>query len=229
MKITIFNGSPRGKNGNTNIMAESLLAGAKETGAKTENICLVYKKILQCAGCFGCWSKTPGKCVIRDDMEDLMKIFLDSDIVGLATPLYTGTMTALMKNFLDRMIPIATPQIVQRENGNFAHNGRVNNYPLIFVMSNAGFPGKNNFDILSMTFSRYRPIAEIYRNCGEVLRTGFPSVEQYKEALHTAGKELAQFRVISPQTMDRLNADLMSDKDYMENTNAFWERELKKK
>ena len=37
---------------------------------KTENemyIDLSALKISNCVGCFGCWTKTPGKCVIRDD------------------------------------------------------------------------------------------------------------------------------------------------------------------
>lgn len=228
MKITIFNGSPRGKNGNTQVMIEALLEGARSAGAKVENICLVYENIKQCTGCFGCWSATPGKCVLHDDMAGLLKKFLASDIVGLATPLYTGTMTGLLKNFLDRMLPLATPQIHKNADGSFYHEGRISAYPSIICISNAGFPGKNNFDLLHNVFSLYRPIAEIYRNAGELLRTEYPFVAEYKQVLFQAGKELATAKSITPETMAALERDMISDDEYMQGANDHWERQLKK-
>jgi len=102
MKITAFNGSPKGDRGNTHVMVSALLAGASEAGASVENVLLAKEKIGHCIGCFTCWTKTPGKCVLKDDMESLLKLYMASEIVIMASPLYVDHVTGIMKDFMDR-------------------------------------------------------------------------------------------------------------------------------
>ena len=42
---------------------------------------LSAQRIANCAGCFGCWTKTPGKCVIRDDPASIYPLIAQSDTV----------------------------------------------------------------------------------------------------------------------------------------------------
>ena len=137
MKITVFNGSPRGKRSNSHVMVKSLLEGAKEAGAETEEVFLIEQNIKHCRGCFTCWGKTPGKCVIDDDMTDLINLYLDSDFAGMATPVYGMYMTGLLKNFIDRFLPLATPHIQRNQEGTFYHEGRVKQLPQQFFIANS--------------------------------------------------------------------------------------------
>jgi multimeric flavodoxin WrbA len=104
MKITAFNGSPRGDKGNTYVIAEEFLAGAKDAGAEVEHILLAGKEIKHCLGCFTCWLRTPGKCAISDDMKDLLPKVMNTDVIVFATPLYVDNVTGLMKNFIVRLL-----------------------------------------------------------------------------------------------------------------------------
>jgi len=236
MKITVFNGSPRGRTSNSHKIVEPLLAGAREAGAETEEIFLIEKEIKYCRGCFSCWTITPGDCIIKDDMTELIDKYLDSDYVGMATPIYGMYMTALLKNFWDRMLPLATPQIHKNEDGTFYHKGRVTKFSRLFFVTNSGFPGEYNFEILKGFVKMVDPVLTIYRNCGEILSTpvieGSPvndKIAQFKEALRRAGGEIVREGKVNPETVEKIHIRLISDEEYMQGANKEWDEKLKKR
>lgn len=63
-------------------------------------------KITNCVGCFGCWTKTPGKCVIRDDAVKVYPIIAKSDTVLYVSHMKYGGYDTIMKTMLERAIPI---------------------------------------------------------------------------------------------------------------------------
>jgi multimeric flavodoxin WrbA len=239
MKITAFNGSPRGETGNTHIMVESFLKGAKDAGADVENVLLAGKSIRGCTGCFGCWVKTPGKCVIKDDMEKLLEKALSSDVVVFATPLYVDNVTGLMKNFMDRMIPMIEPYFAKDEHGESRHVLRNKNIPKLIAMSNCGFPEQSHFQVLSLLFSRMARnmhselIAEIYRGEGEFLRLNDhrmkPIIDKYKETLERAGGEIAKDLKLSEATAGELEKPLIPYDIYLRHATRHWDAFLRKK
>ena len=82
---------------------------ALSAGAKMEHIKLKNKNIHPCTGCYTCWTKTPGECIFDDDMTDLRYKFRTADLIIFASPLYVYSVTGIMKNFLDRLVPNLMP------------------------------------------------------------------------------------------------------------------------
>ena len=238
MKITAFNGSPRGKRGNTNVIVEAFLEGAREAGAEVENIQLAEKKIEHCIGCFTCWIKTPGKCIHDDDQAELIEKFLASDIVIYATPLYVDDVTGIMKDFLDRTIPILDPHFITDEEGETRHPLRYEKTPKFVIISNAGFPERSHFQVLRLHFSRIAKnmhtevIAEIYREGGGLLQAKAPEVapiiDGYKALLRKAGAEVATSMKLSDKTTGQLEKPLVPRDMYLAQGNASWDAQLAK-
>jgi multimeric flavodoxin WrbA len=237
MKITVFNGSPKGEKSNTNFICKEFLYGAEKAGADVENIFLVKHKIANCLGCFCCWEKTPGKCVIKDDMSDLIVKFINSDVVVFATPLYVDNVSGLMKTFMDRLIPIADPHFEKDENNETRHIKRFEKYPKIIVVSNCGFPEENHFQVLKLLFRRIarnmhsEVIGEIYRGGGEILSVDMlilkPLIWKYKKILRQAGKEIVENLSFSEETVKKLNKPIISEEKYIKGANKRWDESLK--
>lgn len=63
-------------------------------------------KIANCTGCFGCWTKTPGKCIIRDDATRVYPCIARSNAILYVSRLKYGGYDTVMKTMLERAIPI---------------------------------------------------------------------------------------------------------------------------
>ncbi|MEI6518895.1 MAG: NAD(P)H-dependent oxidoreductase [bacterium] len=235
MKILVINGSPRGKASNTDVLTQAFLAGAHEAGAESEVVYLAGKKINHCCGNFICWIKTPGTCVHKDDMPELLEKMKSADMVVYATPLYVYNVTGMMKIFMDRIIPIVQPYIVER-NGVCSHPRRDGRkLGKAVVISNAGFIDQAHFDGLKATFRcMYRDDTLAGMICcggGEMLRQPElrEAVQWYIDATHNAGREAVTDGKISEETQKLLDKPLMEDRElFMQMANMHWDAELEK-
>lgn len=239
MKITVFSGSHKGGEGNTLLMVEEFLKGAEEAGAETENIFLAEKNLRYCKGKFECWLKTPGKCTIRDDMDDMLPTFMDSDVVVFAFPVYFDNVPAVMKNFIDRLTPVLLPHFEEDEAGEYRHAKRYGSYPKIVVLSNCGLPGQANFQVVSPFFKRLARnlhteiIGEIYRDEGEILNVGNllvkPLVSRYKKLLRCAGRSVVENLEISSELREKLEKSIVPAHLYIQFGNEEWDRLIEKR
>ena len=83
------------------MLADKFVEGALSAGNDVEKISLVGKDIQFCKGCFAC--QKLGRCVIKDDVNDIMAKVLEADVVCWATPIYYYEMSGQMKTLIDRM------------------------------------------------------------------------------------------------------------------------------
>ena len=67
---------------------------------------LSQAKVANYVGCFGCWTKTPGRCVIRDEATKIYPLIAESDRVIYVSRLAYGGYDLPMKKMLERAIPI---------------------------------------------------------------------------------------------------------------------------
>lgn len=71
---------------------------------------IIKENIKPCMGCFGCWLKTPGKCVIKNDIiSETAPAFVQSDYVIIVSSIHFGCYSAAMKRVIDRFIPNILP------------------------------------------------------------------------------------------------------------------------
>ncbi|MBL7131906.1 MAG: flavodoxin family protein [Candidatus Omnitrophica bacterium] len=99
MYVLGINGSPR-IGGNTDILLDKALEGAKSKGAKTKKIILNKLKFSACQECDNL--KDDGSCIIEDDMQPIYKKIEDADAIILASPIFFGSLSAQMKTMIDR-------------------------------------------------------------------------------------------------------------------------------
>jgi len=100
----------------------------REMGWDVDRLLLSEIDIAPCLGCFGCWMKTPGVCVIDDAGRDIARRIVDCDLLIFLTPVTFGGYSWQLKKAIDRSIPNILP-FFRRVNGEVHHVKRYARYP----------------------------------------------------------------------------------------------------
>lgn len=82
--------------------------------------------IEKCVGCFSCWIKTPGECVLNDNYKTLGSIYGKCDEIIIVSKCCYGCYSPFLKNILDRSINFVLPYFTIR-NKEVHHTLRYNN------------------------------------------------------------------------------------------------------
>jgi multimeric flavodoxin WrbA len=99
MKVVAVVGSPRPQ-GNTELIAAYALKAIGEEGIETELVPLAGKDIRPCRACMACLEKE--ECSIKDDLMPVYRKMRAADGIILASPVYFGSCTGLLKSLMER-------------------------------------------------------------------------------------------------------------------------------
>jgi multimeric flavodoxin WrbA len=99
LKVLGINGSPR-RGGNTDILLDKVLDGAKSKGAETEKVILNKLKFSPCQECEN--MRDDGTCIIEDGLQPLYNKIEEADAIVLASPIFFGSLSAQTKMMVDR-------------------------------------------------------------------------------------------------------------------------------
>lgn len=100
-------GSPR-RGGNTDMMVDEIIAGAREAGGTVEKVMIGDLNIMPCEACAAC--RTTGECIKQDDMKVMLEKLKDNHVWVIGTPVYWWGPTAQLKAFMDRWYAKADPE-----------------------------------------------------------------------------------------------------------------------
>ena len=67
--------------------------------------------IRPCVGCFNCWTKDPGRCVIKDGYENMGALIHHADEVVVISRYTYGGFSCFVKNVFDRSLGYVLPQL----------------------------------------------------------------------------------------------------------------------
>ncbi len=101
-KVLILSGSPR-KGGNSDLLCDEFMRGAKEAGNKVEKIRVAAKKVAPCSARYYCRDHS-GVCAHKDDMAEILQKMIDADVIVLASPVYFYSIDAQLKAVIDRTV-----------------------------------------------------------------------------------------------------------------------------
>lgn len=134
MRVTILDGDmekPSGKQ--LSVFLKKIIGNLNKNGHEVSHFHLKDMNIKHCIGCWGCWVKTPGKCVLKDAMPLIYKDYVNADLLIFASPIKMSFISSLIKRTIERLIPVLHPYASLVE-GEFHHSKRYENYPDIGVI-----------------------------------------------------------------------------------------------
>ena len=132
MNITILNGDMNKEDSRFSDYIEEL-TGLFQTNNEVTLYPLNKMNLHYCIGCWSCWWKTPGRCAINDDAEQIFKSVINSDFVLFASPLMAGFTSSSLKKITDRLIVLLHPYITV-QHGECHHTKRYDKYPVFGLL-----------------------------------------------------------------------------------------------
>lgn len=224
MNVLVVNGSPKADGSNSMKLTRAFLGGA---GYAAEAVNVAKLEIKPCRGCFTCWNKTPGRCVIEDEMAGVLDKIIAADVIVWSFPLYYFSVPGALKNLIDRQLPLALP-FMSSGNASGGHPPRFDlSHQRHIIISTCGFwTSEGNYDGVTALFDHMLGggnYEKIFCGQGELFRV--PELRNrtgaYLEIARRAGTEFAGGG-ISAETLAELSVPLYPRDAFEQMADASW-------
>ena len=225
MKILVLNGSPK-KRSDTFRLTDAFLQGLNREGAHEVHIVnVIDQKIAPCRGCFGCWKRMDGHCVIQDGQNAILDLYRNADVIIWSFPLYCYGMPSHLKAVLDRTIPLVKMKMVQNADGTVRHEALADFSKIhTVVICGCGFPHwEGNFESLKLMcrtcFGNLDMVCvpeTPMLNVPEAAALAAPLLARFQKA----GEEYASALSLSPETVAALEQPMIPAEEYIRNVNG---------
>lgn len=219
MKILVLNGSPKKEKSDTMHITRAFLEGMSETGTQEiRTIHVIDRHIEYCCGSMACM-RNGGVCRHHDDMRAILDEILSSDLLVFSFPLYCYGMPAVLKNLIDRTIPLSSIAM-RKADGRYEHVGQADFSHLRYLMiCGCGFPNSaHNFEPavaqFRLMFRGNHTIVTVPEspmfNVPEAAAVTAPRLELVRKA----GRQYAQSGTIDAAVLAQIGSPMIPEETY---------------
>lgn len=219
MKALILSASRYRRRSATSMLLNPFMSGLREAGVEIDYFNTSDLKIASCRGDLSCWFRTNGKCIINDDMKNIIELFKAAELIVVSTPVYVDGMPGDLKNLFDRTVAVGNPFLELRE-GQTRHLFPKEYVPKkLVLLSSCGLWEMEHFDPILIH------LKAICKNLGLIfsgallrphalaLRT-FP-INDILHAAKQAGTEITTQKCISDTLQNTVSRELIPQTDYI--------------
>lgn len=127
MKILVLNGNSDRNKKEIDLFSGFISDHFEENGVEVKSFLLRDMKIADCVGCFACWIKTPGICIHKDDMDEILKELIQSDKQLLISDVRFNLLSPVLMAVINRFLPLECAYMCLDNQKKSSHYSRYNN------------------------------------------------------------------------------------------------------
>lgn len=225
MKILVLNGSPKKGSSDTLHITRTFLEGMQEAAPQEVQLLHVADQHIEfCSGCLACM-RNGGVCRHKDDMAAILEEILASDLLLFSFPLYCYGMPAMLKNLIDRTLPLSS-LAMQKVGDRYMHVGQADFSRLRYLMiCGCGFPNStHNFEPAVAQFKLMFPCGHTILtvpespmfNAPEAAVVTVPRLELVREA----GRQYAKMGIIDAGLLAQIGSPMIPEETYAQIVNG---------